>query len=74
MVEIFRDSDNQWRWRVVADNNRVVATCGEGYHNRKDCIHGLHVVTRHIIESALNAWMWGTSDFDSPEPPAPEQD
>lgn len=68
MVEIFRDSDNQWRWRVVADNNRVVATCGEGYHNRADCIHGLHVTARMILEAAISGGLLEAG------PPAPEQD
>lgn len=36
VVEVYRDADGQWRWRRQALNNRIVATSGEGYHNRDD--------------------------------------
>jgi hypothetical protein len=28
----------QWRWKVLARNNRSVAVSGESYRNRLDCI------------------------------------
>ncbi|WP_164162792.1 MULTISPECIES: YegP family protein [Stenotrophomonas] len=34
-----------WRWRLVADNGEIVATSGEGYHNKADCLHGIELVT-----------------------------
>lgn len=37
---VYRDSLNQWRWRLVAGNNRVVAS-GEGYLNKADCLHAV---------------------------------
>jgi uncharacterized protein YegP (UPF0339 family) len=36
----------QWRWRWKANNNRIVATSGEGYNNRKDCIYAIQLVMR----------------------------
>ena len=33
---IFQDSDGQWRFRLVAANNRVVAQ-SEGYRERRRC-------------------------------------
>ena len=44
MFQVFKDKRSEWRWRLRANNNQVIATSGEGYHNRKDCIHGIYLV------------------------------
>ena len=31
--EVYQDSAGEWRWRVKAGNNEVIATSGEGYVN-----------------------------------------
>ena len=41
---IYRDAANQWRWRLVAANNRIIAASGEGYHNKSDCQHAISLV------------------------------
>lgn len=33
-VEIYQDAESDWRYRVVAANNRVVSSSGEGFRNR----------------------------------------
>jgi hypothetical protein len=35
--EIYLDRANQWRWRMLAGNNRIIGDSGESYHNRSDC-------------------------------------
>lgn len=30
-----------WRWRLRASNGKIVATSGEGYRRRADCVRGL---------------------------------
>lgn len=35
--EKYRDTNNQWRWRLIATNGRTIANSGEGYHNQADC-------------------------------------
>lgn len=37
-VEIFKDQAEEWRWRVRAGNNKIVACSGEGYI-RKESIY-----------------------------------
>jgi uncharacterized protein YegP (UPF0339 family) len=71
MVEMYQDSGGEWRWRVVADNGKVVADSGEGYINRVDCVHGLHVTARQILEAAISG---GLLEVEPPEVPAAEQD
>jgi uncharacterized protein len=41
---LYRDGDNQWRWRLVAANNRIIANSGEGYHNEADCLAAINLV------------------------------
>lgn len=41
-----RDAANQWRWRLRAANNRIIAESGEGYHNRQDCLDAIALVKR----------------------------
>ena len=42
-VEFFRDNKDEWRWRVRAANNKIVAESGEGYFRRVDAERGLKV-------------------------------
>jgi uncharacterized protein YegP (UPF0339 family) len=41
---IYQDSVGQWRWRLVAGNNRVIADSGESYWNKSDCLAGIQLV------------------------------
>lgn len=41
---MYRDTNNQWRWRLVAANNRTIASSGEGYRNESDCLAAIDLV------------------------------
>jgi uncharacterized protein len=41
---IFKDEDNQWRWRLYAANNRIIASSEVSYHNKKACLHSISLV------------------------------
>ena len=41
---LYRDTRNQWRWRLNAANHRTIADSGEGYHNKGDCISAINLV------------------------------
>ena len=41
---VYRDASGEWRWQLRAANQRVVATSGEGYQNREDCLHAITLV------------------------------
>lgn len=45
--EIYKDASGEWRWRLVAKNNRIVADSGEGY-KRKSAVKK---IVLKIIES-----------------------
>jgi uncharacterized protein YegP (UPF0339 family) len=40
---VYRSGD-QWRWRLVAANNRIIANSGESYFNKTDCLHAIGLV------------------------------
>lgn len=49
--EIYRDSAEEYRWRLRADNGNIVADSGQGYSRRTDCENGIE----HVRNQAANA-------------------
>ena len=41
---VYRDQQNQWRWRLVAANSEIIAVASEGYWNKADCLHAIALV------------------------------
>ncbi|MEL7238911.1 MAG: DUF1508 domain-containing protein [Planctomycetota bacterium] len=42
--QIYQDAKGEWRWRLKAANHQTVATGGEGYKDKDDCLHGIELV------------------------------
>lgn len=38
------ESGGQYRWRLLAENNRNIANGGESYHNKSDCLWAINLV------------------------------
>ena len=41
---VYKDSSGQWRWRLRAANQEIIAVSGEGYYNKQDCLHAIGLV------------------------------
>ncbi|MDP3660789.1 DUF1508 domain-containing protein [Phenylobacterium sp.] len=41
---VYLDVNRQHRWTLYAANNRKIASSGEGYHNKQDCIAAINLV------------------------------
>ncbi len=41
---VYVDTNRQYRWRLVAGNNRIIANSGEGYYNKADCLSAIALV------------------------------
>lgn len=41
---MYKDSLNQWRWRLTAANNKIIAASSESYWNKADCEHAINLV------------------------------
>jgi amphi-Trp domain-containing protein len=46
--EVFEDSAEQWRWRLVHDNGNVIADGGQGYSSKQKCRQGLRSVKKNV--------------------------
>jgi hypothetical protein len=49
--EVYKDNAGEYRWRLQANNNEIVADSNEGYTSKASCLHGIEVV-RQIAGSA----------------------
>ncbi|MFC7185360.1 HVO_2922 family protein [Halorubrum yunnanense] len=45
--ELYADSADQWRWRLVHDNGNIVADGSEGYADKRDAKSGIESVQRN---------------------------
>lgn len=41
---MYKDHSNQWRWRLLAANNRIIADSSESYWNKQDCQSAINLV------------------------------
>jgi len=39
-----RGLTRQWAWRLRSSNHQIIATSGESYLNKNDCLHALNLV------------------------------
>lgn len=49
--EVYQDVSDQWRWRLVAVNGRIIAQ-GESHSRKRDA----HRARRTVIEAVLKAY------------------
>ena len=42
--QVYKVTAGQYRWRLVAANNRRIADSGEGYNNKADCLAAINLV------------------------------
>ena len=55
--ELYADSADEWRWRLVHDNGNIIADGGGGYSDKRDAKSGIESVRRnapgaHVIDAA----------------------
>jgi uncharacterized protein YegP (UPF0339 family) len=52
--EVYKDKAGEYRWRLQANNNEVVADSNEGYKSRQSCLNGIEVVRKIAAEAPIN--------------------
>ena len=55
--ELYRDTADEWRWRLVHDNGNIIADGGGGYSDKRDAASGIESVQRnapgaHVIDAS----------------------
>jgi uncharacterized protein YegP (UPF0339 family) len=48
---VFKDAKQEWRWRYYAPNNKIIASSGEGYKNRGDCLNAIKLLKRSFFSA-----------------------
>lgn len=51
-VEIYQDRHNEWRWRLKAKNNEIIAISSEGYATKSNAKRGWLTV-EELLENDL---------------------
>lgn len=51
---VYQDKAGQWRWRLLAANNRIVADSGESYTRMRDCERAVAGAMRATEQAAAN--------------------
>ena len=59
--EVYQDKGGDFRWRLLSSNGQVVATSGQGYKEKRDCLNGIESVKRIAADSKVE---------DAKEPPS----
>jgi uncharacterized protein YegP (UPF0339 family) len=44
----------EWRWRLRAANGRIIATSGEGYRNKQDCLDIVEKIQAEIPRAVIH--------------------
>lgn len=51
--ETYKDSSDQYRWRLKASNGQTIATGGEGYSSRSSCLAGIESVKKNAPDAEV---------------------
>lgn len=56
-IKVYRDEDEQYRWRLVGSNGKIIADCSEGYITKWNCIAAVKrfqaaVKTAPVVEAS----------------------
>lgn len=50
--ELYKDKSGEFRWRLRADNNQIIAS-GEGYTSKDKCKKGIESVKRNAPKAEV---------------------
>jgi hypothetical protein len=62
--EMYKDRAGEFRWRLRSQNKQILATSGESYKAKRDCLHSIESVKRAAAEAPVE---------ELPEAPAPSK-
>ena len=51
--EVYQDKKMEYRWRLKAGNNKIIADSGEGYKAKADAMHGIELIKAGTAKSGL---------------------
>ena len=51
--EVYKDKGGEFRWRLRAVNKQVIATSGQGYKEKRDCMNGIESVKKNAADAKI---------------------
>jgi uncharacterized protein YegP (UPF0339 family) len=51
--EVYKDKGGEFRWRLRAVNKQVIATSGQGYKEKRDCLNGIESVKKNAADAKV---------------------
>jgi uncharacterized protein YegP (UPF0339 family) len=52
--QIYKDAKNEYRWRLKADNYKIVADSAEGYTTKQNCEAGMEIVKKQAPAATVD--------------------
>ena len=51
--EVYSDKRGEFRWRLKASNGVAIASSGEGYKAKRDCLNGIASLQKNAPEAKI---------------------
>lgn len=51
--ELYQDNADEWRWRLVASNGKIIADSGEGYQSKQGAERGIRSVKQSVPDAII---------------------
>ena len=51
--EVYQDKSGGFRWRLRSQNRQILATSGEGYKDKRDCLSAIDSVKRAAADAPV---------------------
>jgi uncharacterized protein YegP (UPF0339 family) len=76
--EVYKDRGGEFRWRLRATNTQILATSGDGYKSKRDCMSAIESVKRDVANAPVEdttegAAATGGADHDGQAKPPAEK-
>lgn len=52
--QVYKDEGGAFRWRLRAANGQVIATSGQGYKAKADCLHGIELIRKEAGKAKVD--------------------
>lgn len=65
MFELYKDAKGEWRWRLVANNRKLIADSGEGYRRRHECHNAVERVKKLCAVASVVEVMFKPDESDA---------
>lgn len=48
-LHVYWDTEEKYRWAFVSSNGKIIADSGQGYTDKRNCLHGFAILNRRPV-------------------------